>query len=193
MLDKARAAPLPAAALHTPAQAAARALPTAALSLSRASPLNPPPPLPLLSLPIHTHTRPYTQTRAQVGVEPEIKRIGEYKSAGDQLLRADMSAAQREQLTALLDGIYDDFVATVAAARGKSPEARAPALLWPARAAASRLSLSLPPPLLPHLCHRSSSSPPPIHHRSLSTLKTLSNPSKTPPKPLPNLPPQNNQ
>lgn len=27
----------------------------------------------------------------QVGVEPEVKRIGAYKSAGDQLLRKDMS------------------------------------------------------------------------------------------------------
>lgn len=38
--------------------------------------------------------------------QPEVRRIGVYKSAGDQLLRTDMSEAQREQLTALLDDIY---------------------------------------------------------------------------------------
>lgn len=58
----------------------------------------------------------------KVGVEPEVKRIGKFKSAGDQLLRKDMSEAQREQLTALLDDIYDDFVSTVASARGKTRE-----------------------------------------------------------------------
>ena len=39
----------------------------------------------------------------KVGVEPQVKRIGKYKSAGDQLLRRDMSEPQREQLTALLE------------------------------------------------------------------------------------------
>ncbi|KAL4448020.1 hypothetical protein ABPG75_005239 [Micractinium tetrahymenae] len=58
----------------------------------------------------------------KVGVEPEVRRIGVYKSAGDQLLRSDMSEAQREQLTALLDDIYGGFLEHVAAARGKSRE-----------------------------------------------------------------------
>lgn len=38
-----------------------------------------------------------------------MRRIGAYKSAGDQLLREDMSDAQREQLTALLQDITADF------------------------------------------------------------------------------------
>ncbi|KAI3438408.1 hypothetical protein D9Q98_000839 [Chlorella vulgaris] len=58
----------------------------------------------------------------KVGIEPEVRRIGKYKSAGDQLLREDMSEPQREQLTALLDDIYDGFVADVAASLGKSQE-----------------------------------------------------------------------
>lgn len=45
-------------------------------------------------------------------------------AAGDQLLRKDMSQAQREQLTELLDDIYDHFLDTVAAARGKTREVR---------------------------------------------------------------------
>eukprot|EP00878_Enallax_costatus_P010639 GHUV01011114.1.p1 GENE.GHUV01011114.1~~GHUV01011114.1.p1 ORF type:complete len:395 (+),score=92.88 GHUV01011114.1:241-1425(+) len=60
----------------------------------------------------------------KVGVEPQVQRIGEYKSAGDQLLRKDMSPAQREQLTELLDDIYEHFLDTVAAARGKTREVR---------------------------------------------------------------------
>ncbi|KAL6780934.1 SPP1A [Auxenochlorella protothecoides x Auxenochlorella symbiontica] len=56
----------------------------------------------------------------KIGVEPEIKRIGKYKSAGDQLLRTDMSDSQREQLSALLDDIYAGFSADVASSRGKT-------------------------------------------------------------------------
>jgi protease-4 len=58
----------------------------------------------------------------KVGVEPQVQRIGAYKSAGDQLLRRDMSDAQREQLGELLDDIYEDFLTTVAEARGKTRE-----------------------------------------------------------------------
>lgn len=40
----------------------------------------------------------------KVGVEPEVRRIGVYKSAGDQLLREDLSAEQREQVRAQVWG-----------------------------------------------------------------------------------------
>lgn len=56
----------------------------------------------------------------KIGVTPELVRIGKYKSAGDQLLRTDMSDPQREQLKALLDTIYEGFSTTVATARGKT-------------------------------------------------------------------------
>lgn len=58
----------------------------------------------------------------KVGVEPQVQRIGAYKSAGDQLLRRDMSDAQREQLGELLDDIYENFLDTVAEARSKTRE-----------------------------------------------------------------------
>eukprot|EP00798_Chlamydomonas_sp_ICE-L_P004080 gene4080-14177_t len=58
----------------------------------------------------------------KIGVEPQVKRIGNYKSAGDQLLRKDMSEYQAEQLTAILDDITNDFVSTIAEARGKTKE-----------------------------------------------------------------------
>ncbi|KAF8059999.1 hypothetical protein HT031_004937 [Scenedesmus sp. PABB004] len=58
----------------------------------------------------------------KVGVEPQVQRIGAYKSAGDQLLRREMSDEQRTQLSELLDDIYAHFLDTVAAARGKTRE-----------------------------------------------------------------------
>eukprot|EP00850_Spirogloea_muscicola_P002204 SM000008S22293 [mRNA] locus=s8:892665:896645:+ [translate_table: standard] len=56
----------------------------------------------------------------KVGIDPQIQRIGKYKSAGDQLLRKDMSPENREMLTAILDDIYSNWVQGVAKARGKT-------------------------------------------------------------------------
>ena len=58
----------------------------------------------------------------KVGIEPQVRRLGKYKSAGDQLSRKDMSEPQREQLTALLDDIFDTFKQSVAASVGKSSD-----------------------------------------------------------------------
>ena len=58
----------------------------------------------------------------KVGVEPQVKRIGKYKSAGDQLLLKDMSEPQREQLTALLEDIYEGFTSTIAHDKKKTVE-----------------------------------------------------------------------
>ncbi len=58
----------------------------------------------------------------KVGIEPEVRRIGTFKSAGDQLLRKDMSDSQREQLTAILEDVTLGFKQTVADARGKTVE-----------------------------------------------------------------------
>ncbi|KAL2610043.1 hypothetical protein R1flu_028616 [Riccia fluitans] len=56
----------------------------------------------------------------KVGVEPQVQRIGKYKSAGDSFSRKDMSDANREMLTALLDDIYENWVNQIASSRGKS-------------------------------------------------------------------------
>lgn len=61
-------------------------------------------------------------------MDPNIKRIGKYKSAGDQLLRKDMSEAQREQLSAILDDLYEGFTEHVAASRGKTAQEVRPAV-----------------------------------------------------------------
>ena len=54
----------------------------------------------------------------KVGVEPQIERIGKYKSAGDQLLRKDMSDAQRTVSETLVQSIYDNFVKSISEDRG---------------------------------------------------------------------------
>ncbi|CAN1296978.1 Serine protease SPPA, chloroplastic [Linum perenne] len=54
----------------------------------------------------------------KVGIQPELQRIGKYKSAGDQLLRKSMSDANCEMLTALLDDIYGNWLDKVSSDRG---------------------------------------------------------------------------
>ena len=60
--------------------------------------------------------------------ELQIKRIGKYKSAGDQLGRTSMSDAQREVLSSLLSQIYEEFTTGLASNRNK-PVADVEALL----------------------------------------------------------------
>jgi protease-4 len=54
----------------------------------------------------------------KIGVEPQVQRIGKYKSFGDSLQRKDMSEPNREMLTALLDDIYENFLEQVSLAKG---------------------------------------------------------------------------
>lgn len=55
-----------------------------------------------------------------LGIEPEVERIGKYKSVGDQLTRRTMSEDHHEMLTSLLDNIYTHWLDKVSAARGAS-------------------------------------------------------------------------
>ncbi|KAJ1280842.1 hypothetical protein BS78_04G263100 [Paspalum vaginatum] len=58
----------------------------------------------------------------KVGIEPEIQRIGKYKSAGDQLARRSMSNEVREMLATLLDNIYGNWLDTISTTHGKEKE-----------------------------------------------------------------------
>ena len=49
----------------------------------------------------------------KVGIQPQVERIGKYKSAGDIFTRESMSPAQQEATQALLADINDDFVTAV--------------------------------------------------------------------------------
>lgn len=54
----------------------------------------------------------------KVGIEPEVQRIGKYKSAGDQLTRKSMSEANCEMLTTLLDNIYGNWLDKISSTKG---------------------------------------------------------------------------
>ncbi|KAM0019012.1 putative peptidase S49, ClpP/crotonase-like domain superfamily [Helianthus debilis subsp. tardiflorus] len=58
----------------------------------------------------------------KVGVEPQVQRIGKYKSAGDQLTRKNISEENREVLNTLLDNIYGNWVDKISKAKGKAKE-----------------------------------------------------------------------
>ncbi|XP_050376446.1 serine protease SPPA, chloroplastic [Argentina anserina] len=58
----------------------------------------------------------------KIGVEPQVERIGKYKSAGDQLARTSMSEENCEMLTALLDNIYGNWLDIISSTRGKGRE-----------------------------------------------------------------------
>lgn len=54
--------------------------------------------------------------------EVQVFKVGDYKSAVEPFIQAEMSEANREQLTYLLGGIKEDFVNNIADARNISPE-----------------------------------------------------------------------
>ncbi|KAK9669058.1 hypothetical protein RND81_13G106300 [Saponaria officinalis] len=58
----------------------------------------------------------------KVGIEPQVERIGKYKSAGDQLTRKSISEENREMLTRLLDNIYGNWLEKISAVKGKSKD-----------------------------------------------------------------------
>jgi protease-4 len=58
----------------------------------------------------------------RLGIEPQILQISPYKTAGNQLDKADMTAEQREQLNWLLDDNFDMITADIAADRNLSQD-----------------------------------------------------------------------
>ncbi|GMP33185.1 hypothetical protein CsSME_00006617 [Camellia sinensis var. sinensis] len=58
----------------------------------------------------------------KAGVEPQVQRIGKYKSAGDQLARKSMSEENCEMLTTLLDNIYGNWLDEISVTTGKKRE-----------------------------------------------------------------------
>ena len=58
----------------------------------------------------------------RAGVEPQVFSCGEFKSAGETLVRDSMSPQQRAQLERLLDGFHDALVDAVVVGRGLTKE-----------------------------------------------------------------------
>lgn len=53
----------------------------------------------------------------KAGIVPEVTAKGQYKTAAERIERASMSAPQREQVEAMLDGVYGEVTAALAAGR----------------------------------------------------------------------------
>ncbi|MEL7148926.1 MAG: S49 family peptidase, partial [Bacteroidota bacterium] len=58
----------------------------------------------------------------KLGVEPEVFRVGKFKSFVEPYIREDMSAASRLQTSAMLNSLYAVFVSDVATSMGKQEE-----------------------------------------------------------------------
>lgn len=58
----------------------------------------------------------------KAGLEPQFAQRHEYKNAVDRLVRHGFTEAHQEAVTRLVESAYEQVVATVAAARGLSPE-----------------------------------------------------------------------
>ncbi|CAK7323177.1 unnamed protein product [Dovyalis caffra] len=78
--------------------------------------------VPLLSMAIDKESTANDGVFENVGIQPEVQRIGKYKSAGDQLTRKSMSEENCEMLTAILDNIYGNWLDKVSSTKGKKIE-----------------------------------------------------------------------
>ena len=56
-------------------------------------------------------------------VKPEVLRIGSHKTAAEHLTRESMSPEEREQLDGLIDDLFEELIARIAAGRGLEPDA----------------------------------------------------------------------
>ena len=63
----------------------------------------------------------YKQLFDWLQIEPQMLRVGEYKSAGEPYTRSEMSPAFREELSAVLDSFFEQTVAQIADSRKLDP------------------------------------------------------------------------
>ena len=64
----------------------------------------------------------YKELLEKVGVEMQVFKVGTYKSAVEPFIATEMSDANREQLTEMLDSTWDELLTAVSASRGVSKE-----------------------------------------------------------------------
>jgi protease-4 len=64
----------------------------------------------------------FKKTLDKVGVTVQVEHAGKYKDFGDMFTRSDMSPETREVTDALVDDLYGNLVARIAAARKKQPD-----------------------------------------------------------------------
>ncbi|HTX37766.1 MAG TPA: signal peptide peptidase SppA [Bryobacteraceae bacterium] len=64
----------------------------------------------------------FKKTLDKLGVTVQVEHAGKYKDFGDMFTRSDMSPETREVTTSLVDDLYGNLVARIAAARKKTPD-----------------------------------------------------------------------
>jgi protease-4 len=77
---------------------------------------------PLMLKGLRAESMSFKNTLDKIGVSVEVEHAGKYKDFGDMFTRADMSPETREVLNGVVDDLYGNLVARIAAARKKSPE-----------------------------------------------------------------------
>ncbi len=64
----------------------------------------------------------YKDLLEKIGVEMQVFKVGTYKSAVEPFIATEMSDANREQLTEMLESTWDELLTAVSASRGVSKE-----------------------------------------------------------------------
>jgi protease-4 len=64
----------------------------------------------------------FKKTLEKIGVSVDIEHAGKYKDFGDMFTRSDMSPETREVMTSVVDDLYGNLVAGIAAGRRKTPD-----------------------------------------------------------------------
>jgi protease-4 len=62
------------------------------------------------------------QTLDKLGVQAQFEGVGKYKNAPNQFTEAGFTPPHREQMDALLDSLYGQYIDAIASSRGKTPE-----------------------------------------------------------------------
>jgi len=64
----------------------------------------------------------FTGLFEKLGIEPQIFRVGEYKSAVEPFMRKDLSEENKEQISAYVNSIYDHILGEIAESRNMETE-----------------------------------------------------------------------
>jgi len=64
----------------------------------------------------------FTGLFEKLGIEPQIFRVGEYKSAVEPFMRKDLSDENKEQISAYVNSIYDHILGAIAESRNMETE-----------------------------------------------------------------------
>jgi protease-4 len=81
-----------------------------------------PPEDPLMLKGLRAELMYFKKTLDKIGVSVEVEHAGKYKDFGDMFTRADMSPETREVMSGVVDDLYGNLVARIAAGRKKSLE-----------------------------------------------------------------------